>query len=87
MPRLSKGLFEELNRFVAKKDKEVVLESRAVHVIDSAINLLAFINENFDSDAADELCRRFINSIKTGDNSKFVRSVRKMRDTNSPKFK
>jgi hypothetical protein len=71
---------EELNAISEKKNGEAIIESRAAHVIDSAINLLNLIRENFSPDQAYELERRMINSIKSGDPSKFVRSIRKLRD-------
>lgn len=80
MQKKTRSLLEELNEFAAKKDKEVALEARATHIIDSAINLLAVIRENFDPESAYELERRFINSIKGADSAKFVRSIRKLRD-------
>lgn len=80
MQKKTRSLLEELNEFAAKKDKEVALESRATHIIDSAINLLQIIRENFDPQSAYELERRFINSIKGSDSSKFVRSIRRLRD-------
>jgi hypothetical protein len=79
--RKTKSLLEELNDFVAQKDRESVLEARAIHIIDSAINLLSSIKENFDPETAYELERRFLNSIKGADSSKFVRGVRKLRDS------
>ena len=63
-----------------QKNSEAVIESRATHVIDSAINLLGLIRENFTPEQAYELERRLINSIKGGDPSKFVRSIRRLRD-------
>lgn len=80
MQKKTRSLLEELNDFVAKKDRETVLESRATHIIDSAINLLNSIKENFDPETAYELERRFINSIKGQDSSKFIRGIRKVRD-------
>lgn len=80
MQKRTRSLLEELNDFAAQKDRETVLETRATHIIDSAINLLNSIKENFDPEAAYELERRFINSIKGADASKFVRSIRKLRD-------
>jgi len=77
----TRSLLEELNDFAAKKDRESALESRAIHIIDSAINLLGLIRENFDTETAYELERRFLNSIKGADSSKFVRGVRKLRDS------
>ena len=80
MQRKTKSLLEELNEIAIKRDSELVIESRATHVINSAIHLLKSIKENFDPEVAYELERRLINSIKGGDASKFTRSIRKLRD-------
>lgn len=80
MKRLTKSLLEELNAIHEKKHSEAAIESRATHVIDSAINLLNLIKETYSPDQAYELERRLINSIKGSDPSKFVRSIRKLRD-------
>jgi len=78
--RKTKSLLEELNDIAVKRDSELIVESRATHVINSAINLLTVIRENFDPEVAYELERRFINSIKGGDPAKFTRAIRKLRD-------
>jgi hypothetical protein len=80
LKRATRSLLEELNSISVKKNSEAVIESRATHVIDSAINLLGLIRENFTPEQAYELERRLINSIKGGDPSKFVRSIRRLRD-------
>lgn len=81
MKRATKSLLEELNSISEKKNGEAIIEARATHVIDSAINLLTLIKENFPPEQAYELERRLINSIKGGDSSKFTRSIRKLRDS------
>jgi rRNA maturation endonuclease Nob1 len=78
--RQTRSLLEELNDIAIKKDTEAVIESRAAHVIDSAVNLLRMIRENYDQESAYELERRFINSIKASDPAKFTRGIRKLRD-------
>lgn len=80
MKRATRSLLEELNSISIKKQSEAVIESRATHVIDSAINLLTLIKENYEPEVAYELERRLINSIKGGDPTKFVRSIRRLRD-------
>jgi len=80
LKRATKSLLEELNSITLKKDGEAIVESRAAHVINSAINLLAIIKENFPPEQAYELERRLLNSIKTGDPNKFTRGIRKLRD-------
>ena len=81
MKRATRSLLEELNSISIRKNSEEIIESRAAHVIDSAINLLQLIKENYDAEEAYELERRLINSIKGGDPNKFVRSIRKLRDS------
>jgi hypothetical protein len=81
LKRATRSLLEELNSISIKKNSEAVIESRATHVIDSAINLLSLIRENFTPEQAYELERRLINSIKGGDPAKFTRSIRRLRDS------
>jgi len=81
LKRQTRSLLEELNEISIKKDTEAVIESRATHVINSAINLLSSIRENFDPETAYELERRLINSIKASDPNKFTRGIRKLRDS------
>jgi hypothetical protein len=78
--RHTRSLLEELNDIAVKKDSEAIIESRATHVIDSAINLIANIRESFDPETAYELERRLLNSIKAADPAKFTRGIRKLRD-------
>lgn len=80
MKRATRSLLEELNSITLKKDSEAVIESRATHVINSAINLLTIIKENFPPEQAYELERRLLNSIKASDPAKFTRGIRKLRD-------
>jgi len=80
LKRATRSLLEELNSISERKNSEAIIESRATHVIDSAINLLALIKENYSPDQAYELERRLINSIRTGDSAKFTRSIRRVRD-------
>ena len=85
MKRHTRSLLEELNDIAVQKDTEAVIESRATHIIDSAINLLQLIRENFNPDIAYELERRFLNSIKGSDPAKFTRGIRKLRDSKETK--
>lgn len=80
MKKTTRSLLEELNEFAAKKHTESLIESRANHIIDSAINLISLIREQFDPQVAFELEKRLINSIRSGDSSKFTRGIRKIRD-------
>jgi hypothetical protein len=80
LKRGTRSLLEELNSISEKRNGEAIIEARATHVIDSAINLLALIRENYSPEQAYELERRLVNSIRTGDSAKFTRSIRRVRD-------
>jgi len=81
LKKITRSLLEELNNVATKKNSEAVIESRANHVINSAINLLSTIKENFTPEQAYELERRLLNSIRAGDPNKFIRGIRKLRDS------
>jgi hypothetical protein len=66
------------------KDKSNIVASRALHVMQSAINLLSYIEENYDPAVALELERRLLNGIRNRDTAKFSRAVKKA-DTNEDK--
>jgi hypothetical protein len=80
LQKRTKSLLAELDSISSQRDKENFVESRAANVIQSAINLLSFIKENYDIDTAGELERRLLNSIRSGDSSKFTRGIRKLKD-------
>ena len=75
MKRATRSLLEELNTISEKKHGEAIIESRATHVIDSAINLLRLIKENYSPDEAYELERRLIKS-RLRDNKETAKSLR-----------
>lgn len=77
MKKKTRSILEEIGNMVPTQDRATVIESRANHAINSAINVIHMIHENFDEDVAVELERRLINSIRGRDSSKFSRSVRK----------
>lgn len=63
------------------KDHSLILESRANHIINSAINLINQIRETYDTPDAEELERRLMNSIRNQDPTKFVRGLRKLNES------
>ena len=80
MQKRTRSILDELDSLLSHRDKENLVESRANHVIQGAINLVNYIRENYDAEQAAELERRLINSIRSQDAAKFTRGVRKMRD-------
>ena len=82
MQKRTRSILDELANLPVQKDKENLIESRAGHVIQGAINLINYIKENYDSEQAEELERRLLNSIRAQDPSKFVRGVRRFKREN-----
>lgn len=80
MQKKTRSILEELDSYALHKDKANLVESRAAHVIQGAINLISYIRENYDVDQAEELERRLINSIRGQDAQKFVRGIRRIRN-------
>ena len=80
MQNKTRSLLDELTNMPLSKDKEDVVESRASHIIDSAIRLMSFIRENFDPETAYKLEKRFHSSIKNMDSNKFARGVARIKE-------
>ena len=74
----TRSILQELNDFGNHRDKDRIIESRAVNVINSAVNLIESLRNHYDSETADELERRLINSIKGQDSNKFKRGMKKV---------
>lgn len=76
----TKSILEELSQVRIKKDPENFVESRASHIINSAIHLVNFIREHFDQQTAYNLEKKFNNAIKNLDDSKFTRGIDRLRE-------
>lgn len=82
LQKRARSILDELDTMLVHRDKENLVESRANNVITSAINLLNYIRENYDSDTAQQLENRLLNSIRSQDPNKFIRGVRKLKGEN-----
>ena len=73
------SLLDELDKFVPAKNKHIVIESRATHVIASAVNLVHLIKESYGEAEAEDLIKRLYRSIMSEDDRKFKRKIKEMR--------
>ena len=80
MQKQTRSLLDEIINTSFTKDKENVVESRASHILDSAIRLLTYIKENFDPETAYKLEKRFQSAIKNMDASKFSKGVARIKE-------
>lgn len=81
MRKSTRSILQELSDIGVSRDTDFVIESRGSNIIQSAINLLELIKENYDIETAAELERRFINSIKGSDPAKFKRGIKKIQES------
>jgi hypothetical protein len=82
LQKRTRSILDELAHMPVSKDRENLVESRASHVIQGAINLINYIKENYDAEQSAELERRLLNSIRAQDPGKFARGVRRFRREN-----
>jgi anthranilate phosphoribosyltransferase len=78
MRKRTRSLLEELNAVHGSKDNDYLIETTANNIIESSINLLSRIHNNYDIETATDLERKFLNSIKSGDARKFRRTMQKI---------
>lgn len=78
MKKRTRSILDELNNLGRSQDNDLLIETTANNIIESAINLLNRIGNTYDENTAGELERRFLNSIKSGDPRKFRRGITKV---------
>lgn len=82
MQRKTRSLLEELEALGNNRDTKHIIESRAHNIITSAINLLEMINKHYDPDKAAILERKLLGAIKSRDQNRFSKSIRKNDESN-----
>ena len=85
MQKKTRSLLEELESIGNNRDMSHVIESRAHNIITSAINLIEMINKHYDPERAAVLERKLLSAIKSKDQSRFSKSLKKPNDTQSNK--
>jgi len=78
MKKRTRSILEELNNLDRARDNDLLIETTANNIIESAINLFNRIGNTYDEITAGELERRFLNSIKSSDPKKFKRGMQKV---------
>jgi len=88
MRKQTRSILQELSNLAINKDNDLRIESTANNIINSSINLINLIYENYNENDAAELEKRFLNSVRTGDPNKFKRGIKRIieskRNKNAP---
>jgi len=77
MQKKTRSLLEELQSYGENRDISHIIESRASNIITSAINLIEMIEKNYSSEKAEILERKLLSSIKSKDQARFSKALRK----------
>jgi len=80
MQRQTRSLLQELDALSNNRDTAHVIESRAHNIITSAINLIEMINRHYPEEQAQILERKLLSAIKSKDQTRFAKSLRKTRE-------
>jgi hypothetical protein len=81
MKKKTRSILEELSSLGTSRNTELLIENRGQSIIESAINLLVLVREQFTQEEAAELERRFLNAVRTGDPRKFKRGLHKIQES------
>jgi hypothetical protein len=77
MQRKTKSLLEELELLGNNRDTSHIIESRGHNIIASAINLIEMINKYYTPEKAELLEKKLLSAIKSKDQSRFSKSIKK----------
>ena len=81
MQKKTKSLLEELQSFGDTRDMNNIIENRASNIITSAINLIELFEKHYSSDKAELLEKKLLSAIKSKDQSRFTKSLRKKNES------
>lgn len=80
MQKRTRSLLEELESIGNNRDMNHVIENRAINVITSAINLIELMNRQYDTEKAELLEKKLLSAIKSKDQQRFSKSLRKQHE-------
>lgn len=81
MKKHNRSILTELQNMLPVENKDIVIENRASHIIQSAINLLEQVSKNYTAEQSEELEKKFFSAIKNRDGRRFERSIKKIHET------
>lgn len=77
MQKQTRSLLEELEAIGTNRDTTHLIESRGHNIITSAINLIEMISRHYSPEQAAILERKLLGAIKSRDQTKFSKSLKK----------
>ena len=78
MQKKTRSLLEELESIGANRDVPHIVESRGNNIITSALNLIEYIQRNYDAEQAELLEKKLLSAIRGRDNTRFSKTIKKI---------
>jgi hypothetical protein len=78
MQKKTRSLLEELESIGANRDVPHIVESRGNNIITSALNLIEYIQRNYDAEQAELLEKKLLSAIRGRDNTRFSKTLKKI---------
>ena len=75
MQKKTRSLLEELESIGANRDVPHIVESRGNNIITSALNLIEYIQRNYDAEQAELLEKKLLSAIRGRDNTRFSKTL------------
>lgn len=75
-------ILQEINSYIPTKNKEELIESKASHIIVSAINLINLIYETYEKEDAELFEKKILSSIRGRDPERFAKTALKLKEKN-----
>ena len=76
MRKKTRSILEELQSY-RSQDPDSMIEASAANILESVINLMSRIDNQYGTEVGVKLEKKFINALKTGDIEKFNRSLKR----------
>jgi len=76
MRKKTRSILEELQSY-RSQDPDSMIEASAANILESVINLMSRIDNQYGTEVGVKLEKKFINALKTGDIQKFNRSLKR----------
>jgi hypothetical protein len=81
MRKRTRSILEELSNLHPVDRGDDFIQTTGTNIIESAVNLIEKLYESYPADAAVDLERRFLNSIRAGSSKKFKVGVEKIKES------
>lgn len=77
---MKRSILQEISDYVPSNNRPELICSRADHILSSIEHLFELIDKSFPEQSQD-IKRKFVNSIRTGDRERFMKMARQLGET------